>query len=183
MIGEFLRRVSAALEAAEIPYMLTGSLASSMYGVPRATNDVDIIVAPSAAQLRKFVEICRRFNYHVSEEAASAVARGDQFNVVDFPNGWKADLIVRKEREFSILEFDRRETHEVNGMRLTIATPEDVLLAKLEWAKAGESDRQLRDAAGILRMQGTKLDRPYIEHWVAVLAVQQQWLAVLALAG
>jgi hypothetical protein len=131
MIGEFLRRVSAALETAEIPYMLTGSLASSMYGVPRSTNDIDIIVAPSPAQLRKFVEICRRFKYHVGEDAASAVARGDQFNVVDFPSGWKADLIVRREREFSVVEFERRETHEVGGLRLTIATPEDVILASL----------------------------------------------------
>jgi hypothetical protein len=183
MIGEFLRRVSAALETAEIPYMLTGSLASSMYGVPRSTNDIDLIVAPSPAQLRKFVEICRRFKYHVGEDAASAVARGDQFNVVDFPNGWKADLIIRKEREFSVVEFERRETHEVGGLRLTIATPEDVLLAKLEWAKIGESERQLSDAAGILRMQSGKLDLVYIQHWVTLLGVQQQWLTLLEMAG
>ena len=59
----------------------------------------------------------------------------------------KVDLILRKDRTFSVTEFERRETHEVEGMRLTLATPEDVLLAKLEWAKLGDSERQLEDAA------------------------------------
>lgn len=106
----------------------------------------------------------------------------NQFNVIDFARGLKVDLIVKKTREFSESEFDRRETHEVDGMRLTIATPEDVMLAKLEWAKLGASERQLNDVAGVLKMQGASLDIAYIENWVEILGLREQWAAAQALA-
>jgi hypothetical protein len=178
MIGEFLRRVAAALDLSGVPYMLTGSMASSMYGVPRATNDLDFVVAPTREQLLSLVQLFRRVGFSVESEAAlSALKNEGQFNVIDFPNGWKVDLIVRKSRAFSLVEFNRRETHEVEGIRLTIASPEDVILAKLEWAKVGESERQLIDVAGILRMQSDHLDFQYVEHWVETLGLQRQWRA------
>jgi hypothetical protein len=179
MIGEFLQRVTSALDANEIPYMLTGSLASSMYGIPRATNDIDIVIAPSREQLLSIVQLFKRVGLTVAPEAAmSALQRRTSFNVIDFPRGLKVDLIVRKDRDFSVAEFDRRETHEVEGMRLTIATPEDVLLAKLEWAKIGDSERQLTDAAGIVTVQGESLDMTYIERWVRELGLEHQWAEV-----
>jgi hypothetical protein len=178
MIGELLRRVTAALDANNIPYMLTGSLASSMYGIPRATNDIDIVVAPTREPLLAMVSLFQRTGLTVTSEAAVAALRNKtQFNVIDFPRGLKIDLIVRKDRDFSRIEFDRRETHEVEGMTLTIAAPEDVLLAKLEWAKIGDSERQLIDAAGILKVQGEALDMPYIRHWVARLDLEPEWEA------
>ncbi|HEX6641154.1 MAG TPA: hypothetical protein VF215_08570, partial [Thermoanaerobaculia bacterium] len=178
MIGEFLRRITSALEANRIPYMLTGSLASSMYGIPRATNDIDIVISPTRVQLLSIVQLFQRAGLTVTSEAAvSALRKRTQFNVIDFPHGLKADLIVQKDREFSAIEFERRETHEVEGMQLTIATPEDVLLAKLEWARMGDSERQIVDAAGILKVQGAALDTSYIEQWVKRLALEEQWIA------
>lgn len=178
MIGEFLRRVTAALDANGIPYMLTGSLASSMYGVPRATNDIDIVVLPSREQLLSVVQLFQRVGLTVTSEAAvAALRKKTQFNVVDLPGGLKVDLIMRKDREFSLTEFDRRETHEVEGMRLTIATPEDVLLAKLEWAQMGDSDRQIVDCAGMIKVQGDALDLAYIEKWVERLGLEREWAA------
>jgi hypothetical protein len=142
-----------------VPYMLTGSLASSMYGIPRATNDVDIVIAPTRDQLLSVVQMFQRVGLTVHTESALEAYRSrTQFNVIDFPKSLKADLILRQDRDFSVREFDRRETHEVEGMRLTLATPEDVLIAKLEWAKQGESERQIQDAAGILKMQRETLD-------------------------
>jgi len=185
MIGEFMLRVVAALEAYGIPYMLTGSLASSMYGVPRATNDVDLVISPSPSQLQSLIQFCIRLGLYVPpfEEALKALRRETQVNIIDFANSWKADLIIRKQREFSITEFQRRETVEAEEWSLKIATAEDVLLAKLEWAKMGESEIQLEDAAGILRIQGDRLDIAYIEKWVAVLHVEEQWQAVRERAG
>jgi hypothetical protein len=183
MIGELLRRITVALEANAIPYMLTGSLASSMYGVPRATNDIDVVILPTREQLMAVVQLFQRTGLTAAPEAAAeALRRRSQFNIVDLPHGLKVDLIIRKDREFSVVEFGRRETHEVEGVRLTIATPEDVLLAKLEWSKIGESERQLIDAAGILTVQGVSLDMPYIEHWVHELGLETQWSAARALA-
>lgn len=176
MIGEFLTRITTALEMHGIPYMLTGSVASSLYGVPRATNDVDIVIAPQREQLLALVQMFQRLRLTVANEHAIAAFRDrGQFNVIDFPSGYKVDLIVRKDREFSVTEFDRRDTYEVDGMRLTIASPEDVLIAKLEWAKLGDSERQIVDAAGILEVQGGSLDLGYIEAWVDALDLRQQW--------
>lgn len=176
MIGEFLRRVAAALDSNGVPYMLTGSLASSMYGIPRATNDIDVVIAPTREQLLSLVQLFQRLGLTVESEAAIAALRArSQFNVIDLTRGLKVDLIVRRERDFSVTEFDRRETHEVGGMSLTLATPEDVLIAKLEWSKMGDSERQLVDVAGIIKMQRETLDFAYIEQWVESLELQQQW--------
>jgi hypothetical protein len=184
MIGEFLLRVVTALDMNEIPYMLTGSLASSMYGVPRATNDVDIVIEPNRAQLVSLVQLFERVGLTAQREAALEAFRNrSQFNVIDFRRGWKVDLMIRKDREFSTTEFARKETHEVEGMRLTLATPEDVLLAKLEWFKIGESQQQLDDVVGILRMQSETLDVEYIEHWVDALDVRKEWTAARERAG
>jgi hypothetical protein len=100
-----------------------------------------------------------------------------QFNVVDLATGWKADLIMRRSRAFSRTEFDRRTVVEFEGMRVPIATAEDVVLAKLEWAKLGESARQVEDAAGILRALSAELDASYLERWVRELGVEKEWAA------
>jgi hypothetical protein len=147
-----------------------------MYGIPRATNDIDIVIAPAREQLLSLVQLFQRLGLTVESEAALAALRArSQFNVIDLPRGLKVDLIVRKERDFSLTEFDRRETHDVGEMSLTLATPEDVLIAKLEWSKMGDSERQLVDAAGILKMQRDALDFAYIEQWVESLDLQEQW--------
>ncbi|HYC88941.1 MAG TPA: nucleotidyltransferase [Thermoanaerobaculia bacterium] len=184
MIGAFLRQITTALEMHGVPYMLTGSLASSMYGIPRATNDIDIVIAPTRDQLLNVVQMFQRVGLTVHPESAlNAYRNRTQFNVIDFPKSFKVDLILRQDREFSVREFERRETHEVDGMRLTLATPEDVLIAKLEWAKMGDSERQLQDAAGIIKMQHTTLDFRYVEEWVETLQLHSQWAAVRELAG
>lgn len=181
---EFLRRICAALELSEIPYMVTGSVASSIHGIPRSTNDLDIVIAPTRDQLLAFIQFVKRFGYFAQRESAeNALRTHDQFNVIDFPHSWKVDLIIRKVREFSSTEFDRREPIEVGDLRFVIARPEDVLISKLEWTKISPSERQMQDAAGIVIVQGGNLDLPYVEKWVAALELQEQWQAVRALAG
>ena len=178
-IEDFVRRVRALLETAGVPYMLTGSVASSVYGIPRSTNDVDFVIAPTREQISVLVSLCKRVGLYASlEEAAAALKARTQFNVIDFANTWKADLIIRKVREFSVTEFERRSEVELESVKLMVASPEDVLIAKLEWAKLGGSERQLSDAAGILQEQGEALDLPYIERWVDSLSLQEQWRVV-----
>jgi hypothetical protein len=87
---------------------------------------------------------------------------------------WKIDFIFLKPRAFSQEEFMRRVEADGLGMRLFVATPEDLLIAKLEWAKLGESDRQVRDAAGMIATQGGDLDMTYVEGWVERLGLGAQ---------
>ena len=176
--GDVFRRVIGALDQAEIPYMLTGSFASAFHGTPRATQDIDLVIAPTADQLRALIRALPATEYYVDEEAAlSALRRRTQFNIIDLETGWKIDLIVRRDRPFSLEEFQRRSEAEIAGMRLVVATAEDLVIAKLEWAKLGKSSRQIEDAAGILRLQSPDLDFEYIESWIDRLELDNQWAA------
>jgi hypothetical protein len=175
---DLLRSVVAALEAAGIPFMLTGSLAAAVHGAARATMDIDLVIDPSADQLRVLVAALSASELYVSPEAAlEALQHESLFNVVDPATGWKADLIVRKSRPFSRTEFARRRPCAYEGTRLWVTTVEDLIIAKLEWAKRGGSARQIEDVAELLRLAAGQLDRSYLERWIADLDLQVQWEA------
>jgi len=179
-----LGRIIAALDAQGIPHMLAGSFASAHHGVPRTTHDIDLVIDPAPPALERFVRSLDPERFYVSVDAADeAWRRRGQFNVVDLESGWKIDLIVRKERSFSREEFRRRRPTKLFGTTVFVATAEDTVLAKLEWARLGESERQLRDVVGILEMRGDQLDRPYVERWVRELGVEELWGRARAEAG
>jgi len=179
-----IRRALEALQRAGVPYMLTGSFASSFHGAPRTTQDIDIVIAPTLGSLQRLVSEFPEDQYYVSREAAlQAYGSESLFNVIDLESGWKIDFIVRKSRPFSVEEFTRRREAEVLGTNVTIASAEDVILSKLEWAKMAGSERQITDVAGILRTQGADVDLEYVERWVAVLGVQSEWQRASAEAG
>lgn len=184
MIDDFFERLIAAVERVGVPYMVTGSYASSTHGTPRATNDIDVVIAPTPDELRALMREFTSDQYYADElDALDALERRSQFNVIDFATSWKADFIVRKDRPFSETEFLRRERHTIAGRSVYLASAEDILIAKLEWAKEGESARQIEDAAGVIRRQKSRLDREYVERWVHVLGLDEQWQDALTQAG
>lgn len=103
------------------------------------------------------------------------------FNIIDLETGWKADLIVQKGRRFSEVEFHRRVQVDLLGLQVWMVSPEDCVISKLEWARQGESERQLRDVRGVLATQGEALDRGYIARWVIELGLQDQWATVMTI--
>jgi hypothetical protein len=178
-VAALLRSTVTALDAAGVPFMLTGSLAAAFHGAGRATMDIDLVIDPTERQLRALVHALESPGTYVSLEAAEeALAQRTMFNVVDTTSGWKVDLIVRKNRAFSVTEFGRRLPAEFEGCRLWVASAEDVILAKLEWAKLGASARQLEDVAALLRLQAGRLDREYVERWVGDIGLTAQWQQV-----
>ena len=178
-VQDLFARLASALHAADVPYMLTGSYASSVHGIPRATRDVDIIIFPTREQLTRLVEQLPCTSYYVDlNDALDALRHRTQFNVIDRATGWKVDFIIPPFSEFNIEEFERRRTVDVEGSSLFVASPEDIIVAKLQWAQAGSSERQLDDAASVLRAQGPALDLPYVEGWVRKLGLEEQWRAV-----
>jgi hypothetical protein len=181
--GNPLAAIVSELARQGIPHMLAGSLASTYHGDPRATQDIDLVIDPSFEALESLVRELDRERFYVSPEAALEAwkVRG-QFNVVLLDSGWKADLILRKDRPFSRSEFGRRRMARIAGVELPVATAEDTIVAKLEWARAGESERQIRDVVGILEVSGERLDRAYIEGWVGELGLEALWARAEALA-
>ena len=179
MTADPLAWIVAELERGEIDYMLAGSFASTFHGSPRTTHDIDVLISPTRDRLDQVVRGLDPDLYYVSDIAVEeAWQRRGMFNGVHYESGWKVDLILRKERAFSWTEFERRVRVDLAGLAVWMATAEDTIVAKLEWAKAGGSERQLRDVAGILDVSGDRLDRVYIDRWITDLGLSDLWRRV-----
>jgi hypothetical protein len=176
-----LARAVGALVEARVPFMVAGSLASSFHGLPRTTQDLDLVIDPADRDaLDRVVDAFVRGGHYVDRDAArDAFVRRSMFNAVDPTNGWKVDLVVRKRRPFSVSEFERRFPTTLLGVPVSMATAEDTVVAKLEWSLAcGGSERQRRDIEGILEMNDANFDFAYVERWVRDLRLESEWLAV-----
>lgn len=181
---DFLTIVVRLLEEAGIPYMVTGSVAAAYYANPRATQDIDLVIEASDDRIDTLVDSFLAEGMYVSREAAQEAFRtSGQFNAVDQRSGWKADLIFRRERPFSVTEFSRRRTANVLGVQVALTSPEDLVIAKLEWSVLGDSELQRSDLAQLLESAGRTLDRDYVEHWIAELQLEPHWRAILDRVG
>jgi len=169
---DFLERLIKKLDEQNIPYMLSGSISSSLHGQPRATNGADIVIAPAEEQLIAFLKSLGD-DYYVNPDAArDAFKSNSVFNVIDIQNSWKADLIIRKNRPFSREEFQRRQKANIMGLDAWVVSPEDVILSKLEWAKNSKSSQQFQNALGVATVQYERLDRDYMYKWAKELQVE-----------
>jgi hypothetical protein len=176
--AELVASALAHLERAAVPYMVTGSIASTYHGEARATRDLDIVIDPSPAALDRLVADLIAAGFYVDAEAArSAFETRTEFNAIG-PDASKIDFIIRRNRPFSLEEFGRRRPADLLGTPGYIATVEDMIVAKLEWAAATDSERQLRDVAGMLAVGGDEVDRDYIVRWVEALGLREVWRRV-----
>jgi hypothetical protein len=176
---ELLRRVKDIFERLGIFYFVTGSIASITYGEPRTTNDIDIVASIQAFHVRALCEAFQSPEFYMSEDAArDAVRTHFQFNILHPSTGLKVDVIIPGETE-----FDRNVAKRVlrlnvaDDLATTMISPEDVVLHKLLFYCAGESDKHLRDIAGVMRVHG--VDREYITSWADKLEVRDIWEAVV----
>ena len=161
------------------PYMLTGSLAAAYYATPRATQDIDVVVEAEESGIDRVVQGLSDAGCHVDRTAAlEALRTRGQFNAIDPQSGWKVDLIVRKDRSFSRTEFARRENASLLGVEVSLASLEDVLIAKLEWSRLGDSELQRRDVVQLLERSGDRLDVDYLERWIGELGLKAEWKAI-----
>lgn len=169
--ADLLQRIVLLLESKEVPYMVTGSVASSFHGTPRATFDLDIIIDPSETQLDNLLSELGNEHYVSIAAAEQAFQQRGMFNLIDYATGIKVDFILRKDRDFSQEEFQRRKRSPVMGVDSYVVTAEDSILSKLEWSKMSGSDRQLTDAMEIYRVNRELIDVAYLRKWAAQLEV------------
>jgi len=176
-LRELLERIVPALNQAGVPFMIAGSFASTAHGLPRATQDLDIVIDPSGKSLAALLSLLPPELYYVDADVARDAFRSHgMFNVIDHASGWKIDFIFRKDRSFSEQEFERRRPMTLLGVEVSMASAEDTIIAKLEWSKAsGGSERQRRDVAGMLATVGDDLDHTYIERWLNELDLSDEW--------
>jgi len=176
---EFLGRLVELLDEAGIPYMVAGSIGSSIHGRPRATQDADIVIDPTADQLESFLALLGQGYYFSRDAALDALRHRTLFNVIDLEGGGKADLIIRKDRPFSRQEFERRLHVDAMGRMLCVVAPEDVILSKLEWMKGRQSDVQYSDALGVAVTQWESLNLKYLQEWASHLRVEELLIHLL----
>lgn len=178
-LDALLRVLAQAFSASGTPYLITSSVAAAYHGAARATMDVDAVIDPTPAQLATLARRLEAAGLDVSADAArEALADRTMFNVIDPETGWKADLIMRRHRPFSDEEFARQLPTDLLGERVVVATLEDVILSKLEWATLGGSTRQLEDERRLFAIGGDALDLAYIERWLGPLDVRRAWQSV-----
>jgi hypothetical protein len=166
--------VTGALERCGVGYFLGGSLASSFQGEPRATNDVDLVVDLAAEQVAPLVAALGP-DFEVDADALEREARSrGSWNLIYAPAVTKIDLFFLRDAPFDRAEFARRRRVEVRaGASLFIKSPEDTVLRKLLWFRAGGevSERQWRDVVQVLRHSGAELEGAYLDDWAGQLAL------------
>lgn len=176
---ELLKKVVEVLEDAEIAYMLTGSIASSMQGEPRSTHDIDLVVALAIEQVELLQRAFPAPEYYLSEQSIhEALRHCGMFNLLDIDGGDKVDFWILTDDEFDRSRFGRRRRQFAESLQISIhvSSPEDTILAKLRWAKlSGGSEKQFHDALRVYEVQFSGLDFEYLNEWARQLGVEELW--------
>jgi len=169
---EILKDVSIRLDSLGIEYMLTGSFAMIYYAFPRMTRHIEIVIALKSEQAEKIVEAFSP-DYYVTREAVSdSIIHSSMFNLIHNSTIVKADFIIRKQSPYHLNEFSRRMRIDAGGFGTNIVSKEDLVLAKLPWARDSLSEMQLRDIKNLL---SSGVDGDYIQKWIAELDLKEVW--------
>jgi hypothetical protein len=173
---DLLKRVIARLEDTGIAYMITGSVVSSLQGEPRATHDIDVVIAVRSVAVEAARTLKAAFSepdFFLDEDAVrSAIRAGSMFNLIDMREGDKVDFWLLTEEEFDRTRFSRRDAVPFDGVQLVISRPEDTILGKLKWSvMSGGSEKQFTDALRVYEVQYGSLDHDYLDAWAAKLGV------------
>ena len=162
-----VRKVTAVFQELNISYLVGGSLASSLHGIPRATQDADIVADLAQTDIKKIVALLSPDFYIDEEMAKGAVGGKSSFNIIDKEEFFKIDIFVKGIDELSCIEMERRISFKVDDadeQPLFVCSPEDIIVHKLFWYKLGEgvSERQWNDAINVIKVQRNCLDYEYL---------------------
>ena len=170
-----LIKIASVLERLKMSYFVTGGMAVTVWGRPRFTADIDIIIQmqfKDAETLEKTLSTISDASYIDIDSIRNALNQYGEFNFIDGESGMKVDFWILKNTPFGMSQLKRRKTHLVLGKKIFFCAPEDLILSKLIWHKESPTGRQLDDVESILRISKEKLDYKYLKNWAAKLDLE-----------
>lgn len=181
-------QVIGVLDQLRVPYVVGGSIASSIYGKPRATQDVDVIADLQAGHIPAFIAALQKDFYLDEPAIRDAVRRRSTFNVIHLVTMFKVDVFVAKDDAVTAQELARRRPYvppEAPHVEIALASPEDIVVQKLYWYRLGDhvSERQWTDALSVLSVRGKDLDGTYMRALAAAMDVEDLLTRALREAG
>ncbi len=173
-----VRSFTDILDRLDIGYVIGGSMASSIYGVVRFTQDADVTVEPFDNLADKLFEILKP-DYYISRQAMyQALREHSSFNIIHLASAFKIDVFVRKNTAFEKQLIARRKKLKLSDQLekvFSVVSPEDIILLKLRWYRDGgcSSERQWKDVLGVLAIQAERLDFEYLNTWADKLKIKK----------
>lgn len=170
-----LRDFVTRVDELGIEYMITGSYAMSIYGEIRTTRDIDVVIELQREDAARFAAAFIN-DYYVSDESIrNAISRRSMFNLISHQYGGKVDCIIGKDTEFARQSFERRVSANIADVQVWVTTKEDLIIAKLNWARDTRSAMQIRD---IVNLTDSEYDSAYVQLWIAALGLESVWSEV-----
>ena len=177
-INQAIKLFIKTLEQLNVPYYIGGSIASSVYGVARATMDIDLVLELKQEHVKFLMQALSK-DYFIDEETiVDAIKNKSSFNLIHLSTMIKIDVFISAGRKFDDISFERRKrdkiSDESDSIQVFLRSAEDTILSKLEWYKSGGSvsERQWKDILGIIKVQGELLDQEYLKKWADELGVK-----------
>jgi hypothetical protein len=173
---EVTLKVTGVFEKLGVPYLIGGSLASTLHGMVRTTQDADIVAEMRPVHLKPFVSAMQEEFYVDDEMIAESIQRHSSFNIIHRETMFKVDVFIPHQRPFLQSQLSRAQRQVFlfgTEVSAKFASPEDTILAKLEWYRLGGevSERQWRDILGVLKVRAGELDLAYLQKWASELQV------------
>ncbi|OGL66320.1 hypothetical protein A3B21_04030 [Candidatus Uhrbacteria bacterium RIFCSPLOWO2_01_FULL_47_24] len=175
---QLLVRTAKALNKLGTPYFVTGGYAVSVWGRPRATFDIDVVIQlahPDIAKLAKELRKIGKDVYADEQMMRSALLLRSEFNVIHPESGIKIDFFISKGDTYAARELARRKVMTIRGVKVYFISAEDLILSKMRWHKLGGGEHHLEDARSVLKRAGDALDMKYIKQQVEAQALTSIW--------
>jgi len=172
---KLLIEIVKILDSLTIRYYITGGFAVSVWGRPRATFDIDIVVIIAESQADRLATAWKELSkagYADAKMVKEAIKSGGEFNFIDPDSGLKVDFWIGNERDGSYPDFKNRKLKKVSGQNVYFISAEDLILSKLKWYKLSPSERHMDDIKSVLKISGDILDKKYLQFWIDKLELE-----------
>jgi hypothetical protein len=186
--GAIAQLLHPIFEQFNVPYYITGGVAAILYGEPRTTRNLDVVINLQREQLALLVTALETSGFYCPPGAVAELqaGQGQTLSVTHISMVLNADLILNADTPFDRSKIERRRLEsfgETDNQQFWVASPEDLVLAKLLWRQRSQLEEQWRDVLGVLKIQGETLDFGYLFRWAAALSLTEVMSQALVAAG